>query len=79
MHVFESYWDMSPPEVQEHVIGFKISQECIDKERKDKIKNLCNDIEKYGLLKEKCSAVAWGGAGGARAPPIIWQTQKNIY
>lgn len=25
------------------------------------------------------SAVAWGGAGGARAPPIIWQTQKNIY
>ena len=25
------------------------------------------------------SAVAWGGAGGARAPPIIWQTPKNIY
>ena len=20
------------------------------------------------------NAVAWGGAGGARAPPIIWQT-----
>ena len=26
-----------------------------------------------------CNAVAWGGAGGARAPPIIWQTPKNIY
>ena len=25
------------------------------------------------------NAVAWGGAGGARAPPIIWQTPKNIY
>ena len=34
------------------------------------------------VIKDKLyvlSAVAWGGAGGARAPPIIWQTQKNIY
>ena len=30
-------------------------------------------------IVEPTSAVAWGGAGGARAPPIIWQTQKKIY
>ena len=43
-NVFESYWDMLPPEIQEHVIGFKISQKCIDEERKDKLKDLCMEI-----------------------------------
>ena len=32
---------------------------------------------RYFTLED--NAVAWGGAGGARAPPIIWQTPKNIY
>ena len=48
--------------------------------------NAKKECEKWhaGLVKvesreENDSAVAWGGAGGARAPPIIWQTQKNIY
>ena len=52
-NVFESYWDMLPPEIQEHVIGFKISQECIDEKRKDKLKDLCMEIVKYGELKRE--------------------------
>ena len=30
----------------------------------------------YFTSSSVSSAVAWGGAGGARAPPIIWQTPK---
>ena len=52
-NVFESYWDMLPPEVQEYVIALKRSQECIDEERKDRMKDLCSDIKQYGELKEK--------------------------
>lgn len=37
----------------------------------------CSNKLKFYLFAD--SAVAWGGAGGGRAPPIIWQTQKNIY
>ena len=53
MHVFESYWDMLPLEVQGYVIAPKRSQECIDEERKDEMKDLCMEIVKYGELKRK--------------------------
>ena len=52
--------------------------------------HMCGHVSRISLdslrkKRERCgvttflSAVAWGGAGGARAPPIIWQTQKNIH
>ena len=41
---------------------------------------MCTDyFVQYSWYRALFNAVAWGGAGGARAPPIIWQTPKNIY
>ena len=57
MHVFESYWDMLPSEEQEQVLAYKISQECIDEERKDKMKDLYVETIRYGELKEKWNIV----------------------
>ena len=52
-HVFESYWDMLPPELHEIITAHKRGQECIDKERKERMKDLCDEIKKYGDLKRK--------------------------
>ena len=51
--VFESYLDMVPPELHEIIIAYKRGQECIDKERKERMKDLCNEIKRYGELKRK--------------------------
>ena len=51
--VFESYWDMLPPELHEIITAHKRGQECIDKERKERMKDLCDEIKKYGDLKRK--------------------------
>ena len=53
MYVFESYWDMLPPEVQEQILAYKRSQELIDEEKKDKMRDLYMEIMKYGELKMK--------------------------
>ena len=52
--VFESYWDMLPKEIQEYIIHFKISQQKIDEENKERMFS-CHEIQLYGLLKTK-----WG-------------------
>ena len=51
--VFESYWDMLPPELHEIIIAYKRGQERIDEERKERMKDLCDEIKKYGDLKRK--------------------------
>ena len=58
-HAFESYWDMLPPELHELIMAYKEGQEAIDEEQKKRMKrlmkDLCDEIEKYGRLKQK-----WG-------------------
>ena len=55
MFIMESYWDMLPPEIHEIILAYKRCQEWIDEERKDRMRDLCNDIVKYGELRIK-----WG-------------------
>ena len=55
-HVFESYWYMLPPELHE-IIAYKRGQEYIDEERKEKMKDLCDEIKKYRELKRKWEIV----------------------
>ena len=55
MRVYESYWDMLPPEIQEYIWKLKIAQMYIDAERKEMMNRLCREIETYALLKE-----TWG-------------------
>ena len=52
-HVFESYWDMLPPEIKEMILEYKESQESIDEVKKERMKDLCDEINKYGELKRK--------------------------
>ena len=54
-HKFESYWDMLPPDIKEIILQYKESQEAIDEERKMMMRDLCDEIKKYGELKRK-----WG-------------------
>ena len=51
----ESYWDWLPPEIQEYIMSFVVSQQRIDARNKDSWKALCLDIFRYGQLK-----VEWG-------------------
>ena len=50
-----SYWDWLPPEIQEYIMSFVVSQQLIDARNKDSWKALCLDIFQYGQLK-----VEWG-------------------
>ena len=52
-HVFESYWDMLPLELHEMIMAYKRGQEEIDQERKERMRELCEEIRKYGVLKRK--------------------------
>ena len=52
-HVFESYRDRLPPEVHEIIIAYKRGQEDIDEAQKERMKDLCHEIKKYGELKRK--------------------------
>ena len=54
-HVFEGYWDMLPPEVHEIIMTYKRSQELIDEEKKERMREVCDEIVIYGQVKEK-----WG-------------------
>ena len=51
--IFESYWNMLPPEIEVVILEYKEGQEAIDEERKKRMKELCDEIKKYGELKRK--------------------------
>ena len=53
--VFESYWDMLPKEMQDHIVEFKTSQETIDKKMKEKLEKLYQEKRDYQQLHAK-----WG-------------------
>ena len=53
MYVMESYWTMLPPEIQDFILLLKRNQEWFDQEKKERIRDLCNEIDKYGELKRK--------------------------
>ena len=53
MLVMESYWDMLPPEIQEEILVLKCRQELIDEEKKERMRDVCHEIKKYGELKRK--------------------------
>ena len=53
--VFESYWDMLPPEIHAMIMAYKRGQEQIDEERVESLRDVCSEIKKYGELKRK-----WG-------------------
>ena len=55
MHVYESYWNMLPPEIQDYIWKLKIAQMYIDAGREEMKKRLRREIMKYALLKE-----TWG-------------------
>lgn len=55
MLVMDSYWDMLPPEMHEMIMAYKRGQEQIDEERKERMRELCEEIRKYDVLKKK-----WG-------------------
>ena len=54
-HAFESYWNMLPPEMHKIIMAYKRGQEQIDKERKERMRELCEEIKMYDELKKK-----WG-------------------
>ena len=53
MRVYESYWDMLPPELHAYIIELKIAQLYIDEERKEMMQRLGEEIKMYARLKEK--------------------------
>ena len=55
MRVYERYWNMLPPEIQDYIWEFKIAQMYVEAEREEMKKRLRREIEKYALLKE-----TWG-------------------
>ena len=53
--VYESYWDMLPPEIQEYILDFKFSQEQIDEAREALMSLLRQEIRLYKRVQMK-----WG-------------------
>ena len=53
--VYESYWDMLPPELQEYILLFKVSQEQIDEARETLMSELRQEIILYKRVQMK-----WG-------------------
>ena len=53
MNVMDSYWDMLPPELHEHILTYKRNQEMFDMEKKRRMEKLSEDIKLYKELKEK--------------------------
>ena len=49
-HVMESYWDMLPNEIKDHIVEFKTSQETIDKKMKEKLERLYKEKKDYQQL-----------------------------
>ena len=46
-HAFESYWNMLPPEIEVMILEYKESQEAIDEERKERMRDVCKEIVLY--------------------------------
>ena len=65
MRVYESYWDMLPPELQTYVIELKLAQVYPDKIRDYHKWRLLREIKEYINVKEK-----WG-LGHIRCVPKI--------
>ena len=55
MNVYGSYWKMLSPEMHEYILAFKRSQENIDEERYDRMKESIKKTKLYEQLKAK-----WG-------------------
>ena len=55
MNVMDSYWDLLPPEIHETIMMYKRNQEQIDEEKKERMREVCDEIVMYGRVKEK-----WG-------------------
>ena len=55
MKLYETYWNVLPPEMEDYIIEFKIRQEYLDEVRAELIWNLRLEITLYGQLKLK-----WG-------------------
>ena len=53
MKVMDNYWYMLPPEIHETIMMYKRNQERIDEEKKERMREVCNEIVKYGELKRK--------------------------
>ena len=49
-HVFESYWDILPSELQEYILQFKMSQEKIDEKMKEKLARLYKEKKDFQQL-----------------------------
>ena len=49
--VYESYWDMLSPEIQEYILDFKFSQEQIDEAREALMSQLRQEIILYKRVK----------------------------
>ena len=52
-HVFESYWDMLPPEIHDFILLLKSNQELIDEEKKRRMRELSKEIILYKKLKDE--------------------------
>ena len=55
LKVYETYWNVLPPEIQEYIFAFKISQEYLDEVRAQLMFKLRLEITMYRQLKLK-----WG-------------------
>ena len=55
LKLYGSYWLMLPPEIQEYIVVFKISQDVIEQRKAELAVMLCKEIVKRHQLKE-----AWG-------------------
>ena len=55
LKVYETYWNVLPPELQDYILEFKISQEYLDEVRAEMMFNLRLEITLYDQLKWK-----WG-------------------
>ena len=55
MNVMDSYWNMLPPELEDFILLLKRNQELFDQEKKERMREVCDEIVMYGRVKEK-----WG-------------------
>ena len=73
--VYESYWDMLPPEIQEYILEFKFSQEQIDEAREELMSMLRQEIHLYRSVR-----VHWEWGHVQCCPPSgMWVVWSNSY
>ena len=52
LKLYESYWLMLPPEIQEYIVVLKISQDVIEQRKAELTVMLCKEIVERHKLKE---------------------------